>query len=514
MISLDKLFFLRLIFLFALYDINLAFSQKHSKPNIIILYADDLGYGDLSCYGATEIATPNIDKLAQNGVRFTDAHSSSATCTPSRYSLLTGGHAFRKKVKILKGDAPLLIDTNKGTIPKMLKSVGYTTAVVGKWHLGLGNGNIDWNKPVFPGPSEIGFDYSFILPATGDRVPTVYLDNQTVVGLLPKDSLRVNYNKKTGRLPTGKEYPEKLKVLADAQHSGTIVNGVSRIGYMAGGKNAWWKDEDFPLVFTKKSKEFISKNTDNPFFLMLSFHDIHVPRLVNEQFKGKSKMGSRGDAILQLDWCVGEIMDVLQNSGLIDNTLIIFTSDNGPVLFDGYHDGAVENVDTHRPAGPFRGSKNSVYEGGTRVPTITYWPLKIKPSINNALWSQVDLYKSLAGIIGADLQSGDAYDGKDVSDVILGKNNRGNKIIIEEGHTLAIRYKNWKYIRPSEKAPMFLEHKNIDTGVARHDQLYNLKRDVGESKNIADRYPRKCKRLKTILDSFSNNSSKDIDSAF
>ncbi|MGJ8680555.1 sulfatase-like hydrolase/transferase, partial [Paraglaciecola sp.] len=238
-----------------------------AKPNIVIFYVDDLGYGDLSSYGMTATQTPNVDALANEGIRFTDAHSSAATCTPSRYSLLTGQFAFRNDAAILPGDAPLIIDHTKPTLPKMLKKAGYKTAVVGKWHLGLGDGFVDWNKDVKPGPLELGFDYSFLMPATGDRVPTVYLENHKVVNLDPNDPITISYKERIGNRPVGTESPELLKQTADLQHSRTIVNGISRIGWMAGGKSAEWVDEDFPHVFTDKAKDFIKDSKDAPFML-------------------------------------------------------------------------------------------------------------------------------------------------------------------------------------------------------------------------------------------------------
>ncbi|MGJ8681826.1 sulfatase-like hydrolase/transferase, partial [Paraglaciecola sp.] len=244
-----------------------ASSTQAVKPNIVIFYVDDLGYGDLSSYGMTATQTPNVDALAADGIRYTDAHSSAATCTPSRYSLLTGQFAFRNDAAILPGDAPLIIDHTKPTLPKMLKKAGYKTAVVGKWHLGLGDGFVDWNKDVKPGPLELGFDYSFLMPATGDRVPTVYLENHKVVNLDPNDPITISYEERIGNRPVGTESPELLKQTADLQHSRTIVNGISRIGWMAGGKSAEWVDEDFPHVFTDKAKDFIKDSKDAPFML-------------------------------------------------------------------------------------------------------------------------------------------------------------------------------------------------------------------------------------------------------
>jgi hypothetical protein len=207
-----------------------------SPPNIVIINADDLGYGDTSCYGAQRVRTPNIDRLARSGVRFTDAHTSAATCTPSRYSLLTGEYAFRvQNARVLPGDAPALIQPGRVTIPSMLKQAGYTTAVIGKWHLGLGNGSLNWNGDIQPGPLDIGFDESFIIPATGDRVPCVFVENRHVAKLDPKDPIRVDYRGPLDDSPTGKNHPELLKVKPSHGHDMTIVNGISRIGYMSGG---------------------------------------------------------------------------------------------------------------------------------------------------------------------------------------------------------------------------------------------------------------------------------------
>ena len=353
-------------------------ATNSQKPNVVIFYVDDLGYGDLSSYGATSVSTPNIDALAQDGIRFTDAHSSASTCTPSRFSLLTGKYAFRNKAAILPGDAPLIIDHTKPTLPKVFKKAGYKTAVVGKWHLGLGDGFVDWNKAVKPGPIELGFDYSFLLPATGDRVPTVYLENHHVVGLDPNDPIKVSYAENISDRPLGTEAPELLKMGADLQHSATIINGISRIGWMSGGKSAEWIDEDFPFVFTDKAKAFIQESKDEPFMLFFPFSDIHVPRAPNKMFVGKTSMGRRGDAIVQMDWMTGQIVDELKKLGLYENTLIIFSSDNGPVLDDGYDDDAVEKLGSHDPSGPFRGGKYSAYEAGTRVTLIVTYPNRIK----------------------------------------------------------------------------------------------------------------------------------------
>src|SRR4051812_43679902 len=250
------------------------------KPNIVVILADDIGYGDFGCYGATLVSTPNIDRLAKQGRRFTEAHSPAATCTPTRYALLTGRYAFRHAPgsRILPGDAPLSIRPGEPTLPALMKKGGYTTGVVGKWHLGLGGeGGPDWNGEIKPGPLDVGFDSCFILPATGDRVPCVYIEDRRVVGLDPKDPIRVSFGTKIGDEPTGKEHPELLKLKPTHGHDMTIVNGISRIGYMAGGKAARWVDEDMADTFTRQAVGVIEAKKGRPVFLSFATPAIPTP---------------------------------------------------------------------------------------------------------------------------------------------------------------------------------------------------------------------------------------------
>ena len=465
----------------------------NGMPNIVIFYVDDLGYGDVGSYGAIGIETPNIDRLAAGGVRFTDAHSTAATCTPSRYSLLTGEHGFRLEADILDGDAPLLIRPGTPTLPSMLKNAGYATGVVGKWHLGLGNGNLDWNGDISPGPLDVGFDYAFLLPATGDRVPTVYVENREVVDLDPSDPIAISYSGKVGDRPTGYENPELLRFAADPQHSDTIVNGVSRIGHMGGGESALWVDEEFPDVFTAKAVQFIRQNQGRPFFLFRSFHDIHVPRLPHPRFEGASTMGPRGDAIAQVDWMVGEVVAELEALGIADNTLLIFTSDNGPVLDDGYTDQSVTLLGEHKPWGPFRGGKYSAYEAGTRVPTILYWPSSVRSVVSDALVSQVDLYASLAALLQQEVPDGKAIDSRNQLDTWLGRSETGREYLLEESvGTLSLRKGNWKYILPfdgRDGLEWVADDKDIEGGFAMAPQLFDLNSDIGEQINVADQHP-------------------------
>jgi arylsulfatase A len=486
-------------------------SASNAKPNIVIFYVDDLGYGDVSSYGATQVTTPNIDNLAENGIRFTDAHSSSATCTPSRYSLLTGEYAFRKNAKVLKGDAKMLIEPGSYTLPSMLKKSGYQTAVVGKWHLGLGDGKtpLDWNGDVKPGPLEIGFDYSYLLPATGDRVPAVYLENYRVENLDAADPLRVSYTGPIGQRPIGRVNPELTHQLADNQHNDTIINGISRIGYMAGGYAAEWKDEDFYQVFTDKANQFIANNADQPFFLFFSFHDIHVPRLPHKKFIGATQMGPRGDAIVQMDWITGQVIKQLKAQGVLDNTLIIFTSDNGPVLDDGYADNAVEKLNGHMPAGPFRGGKYSAYEAGTRVPTIVHYPNRIKPGVSDELVSQIDVYASVASLINQPLAEDEAIDSHDFLAAWLDAKATGRKELIEEAYTLSLREGDWKYIEPTTaKADWVGQDKNIEAGLSAMPQLFNLANDKGETTNLATQEPQRVKAMQARLDTLKSQTTR------
>jgi arylsulfatase A-like enzyme len=454
------------------------------KPNIVLIYADDLGYGDVSCYGATGVKTPNIDRLAREGLRFTDAHSPSATCTPSRYAMLTGEYAWRKKgTGVLPGNAPLIIESGRSTLASMLQKAGYKTGVVGKWHLGLGHTNMDWNGDIKPGPQEIGFNYSFIIPATGDRVPCVYVENYRVLGLESSDPVAVSYASAVGAEPTGKEHPELLKLHPSHGHDETIVNGISRIGFMSGGKQARWVDEDMADVITGKAVSFLQQHSRERFFLYFATHDIHVPRVPHPRFVAKTTMGPRGDVIVELDWCVGEILAALDRFNLASKTMVIFTSDNGPVIDDGYKDGAVEKLGEHKPAGPFRGGKYSAFEGGTRVPMIIRWPGKIKHGVTDALVCQTDFFASLAKLTAQILAEKDAPDSFDVLSALLGQSQMGRDQLVEHARVLALRRGPWKYIEPG-KGPPKLANTNTETGLAPEGLLFNLADDISERNNL------------------------------
>jgi arylsulfatase A-like enzyme len=479
----------------------IAFELPPTAPQrIILLYADDVGFGDLSCYGMTATSTLHLDRIAKEGLRFTDAHSTSATCTPSRYALMTGDYPWRRKgTGVLPGNAPLIIEPGRATLASMLREHGYATGVIGKWHLGLGAGDVNWNESIRPNASDVGFEYSFLVPATGDRVPCVYVENDRVVGLDAGDPITVSFKGPIGNEPTGAANPDLLRMHPSHGHDQTIVNGISRIGFMSGGKKARWVDEDMADVLTTQAVRFIERHADEPFFLMFSFHDIHVPRTPHARFQGKSGMGPRGDAILQMDWCVGQILEKLDELKMADDTMIIFSSDNGPVVDDGYRDQAVDLLGTHRPAGPYRGGKYSAFEGGTRVPMIVRWPKLIEPAVSDALISQIDFPASFATVVGAKWDPVKGRDSQDVSAAFLGKSAIGREFLVEHAATYSLRHGHWKYIE-AKAGPALYQPTNTESGLSQNPQLYNLADDPGEQNNVAAEQTQRVDELQRVLD--------------
>lgn len=475
------------------------------KPNVIFIVADDLGYGDISCYGEKTIATPHVDSLAANGIRFTDAHAVAATSTPSRYSLFTGHYSWRRNdTGIAAGNAGMVIRPEQTTIADMFKSAGYTTGAIGKWHLGMGDktGTQDWNGVITPGPQDIGFDYSYLMAATGDRVPCVWIENQRVANYDINAPIYVSYNKPFPGEPLGKDHPElltKLKPYPNHGHNQAIINGISRIGYMKGGGKALWEDENIADTLTAKAVRYIEQHKDTTFFLYVGTNDVHVPRYPHSRFVGKSGMGYRGDAILQFDWTVGEIMKTLKKQGIAENTLIVLTSDNGPVVNDGYLDQAVELLGEHRPWGDMRGGKYSNFEAGTRVPFIVSWPAKIAPGNSNALVSHIDLFASMAELVNEELKDGVAMDSRKQLNTLLGKDKKGRDYIIEAAQSISISNGEWKYITPCNRTPYY-EITRTETGNSPEEQLYNLHKDIGEKHNLASKHPQKVKELQELLE--------------
>jgi len=489
------------------------------KPNIVIILADDLGYGDLGCYGATKIKTPNIDRLAAEGLRFTQGYAPSSTCTPSRFSLMTGEYAWRQKDRknsILDGDAPLCIEPGRLTLPAMLHRAGYQTGIVGKWHLGLGDGQkpVDFNEEIKPGPLEVGFDYCYIIPATVDRVPSVWIENHKVVGLDSADPITVSYVTNISDGPIGSEHPELLKQKADKQHAGTIINGISRIGYMKGGKSARFKDDELATTVVKQSVKFIEQHKDAPFFLEAALFEPHVPRVAEKPFVGASECGIRGDVIEQIDWETGEILKALRRLDLETNTLVILSSDNGAILFDGYYDHSFEDLHGHQPTGGLRGWKYLVFEGGCRVPLIARWPEQIKPRVTGQMFSLVDLLATFAGMTGQTVSQEIAPDSMDLSAVVLEKTTnqlRDNTVLHGLSDMLALRLGDWKFIPVNPNAKVTGMGKGANAADSRFaanhitkPMLFNLATDPGEKTNLFVKFPAKAAELQARLNAIKN----------
>ena len=476
-------------------------AAQSSPPNIIVIMADDLGFGDVSCNGATQLKTPHIDHLASRGLRFTHGYCSASTCTPTRFSFLTGKYAFRQPgAGIAPPNATSLIRPGTETIASLLHKAGYATAVIGKWHLGLGaKPKPDWNGLLKPGPLEIGFDRCFLLPTTNDRVPSVYVENHRVRNLDPKDPLWVGRRKPSSDHPTGKDPAVRATLKMDWSHghNQTVHNGIGRIGFFTGGHAARWRDEDLADEWVKQSVKWIRQHKDERFFLFFSSHDIHVPRMPHERFHGRTKLGFRGDAIVQLDWCVGELVKVLAELELTENTLIVFCSDNGPVLDDGYKDGAITRLGQHTPAGRYRGGKYSIYEGGTRTPFITCWPGTITPGVSDKMVCTIDLAASMAALAGQTLPGNACPDSFNVLPALLGKSGaKGRNHLLQQpnrGPTLALRVGHWKVLSYANARP--IKALTYQKGPGRFE-LYNLAKDPAERRNLAKQHP---DRLKSML---------------
>ncbi|TWT74215.1 sulfatase family protein [Allorhodopirellula solitaria] len=477
------------------------------RPNIIVIMADDLGYGDVSCNGATALQTPNIDKLAAEGIRFTDGYCSASTCTPTRFSFLTGEFAFRSKgTGIAPPNSPAIIQPGMETVASLLGKAGYTTGVVGKWHLGLGGeGGPDWNGELKPGPLEIGFDSCFLLPTTNDRVPQVYVENHRVANLDPADPLWVGRKKPSKDHPTGISERESLKMDWSHGHNGTIHNGISRIGFYTGGNAARFRDEDLADKWVEKSNEFMEQNQDKPFFLFFSGHDIHVPRMPHERFQGKTTLGYRGDAIIEFDWCVGEIMKTLDRLDLAENTLVVLTSDNGPVLDDGYKDGAIEKNGDHRAAGIYTGGKYSVHEGGTRIPFITRWKGHVEPGESDAVVCTIDLAASLSAIAGQEIPEQACQDSVDVSKALLGREGgEGRQWLVQQDNgrrgNYGFRKGKWKLHRyDSGRTQNVVVEESLRVSKVPEFMLFDLEKDPEEQHDVLDDYPEVAAQLKAEL---------------
>lgn len=487
---------------------TLAFAALASeKPNIIVIMADDLGYGDISAYGADSFQTPYIDQLASEGQRFTSGYCSASTCTPTRFSFLTGTYAFRvPNTGIAPPNGPSTIKPGRMTLPSLMQKAGYRTAVIGKWHLGLGGPDgPDWNGELKPGPREIGFDYNFLLPTTNDRVPQVYVENSRVLNLDPKDPLWVGNDKPSDDHPTGITHRDTLKMDWTHGHNSTIHNGISRIGFYTGGHAARFRDEDLADEWVKQSVKWIEANKDEPFFLFFASHDLHVPRIPHERFQGATKLGYRADSIVQLDWCVGELMKALDRLKIAEDTLIVFCSDNGPVMDDGYADLALENLGDHRAAGPYTGGKYSVYEGGTRTPFITRWKGRIEPGVSDQVVSTIDMAASFAAMAGVAMPQDACLDSMNILGALLGeKGAKGRDHLVQQdngkGGNYGLRVGNWKLQRhDSLRARNVVVEKLLENTSVPQYQLFDLSKDPQEKSDLFKKRPAVAKRMVTQL---------------
>ena len=478
-----------------------------SRPNIIFILADDLGYGDLSSYGATAIQTPNIDRLAEEGVLFTDAHSPSSVCTPTRYGLLTGRYCWRTWLtrSALSSDAPLLIEEDRPTVASVLRSAGYYTAHIGKWHLGFGReddyaknregqgepnswrsrkGGPDWNGQLKPGPLEVGFDYYYGLPIVNSYPPYVFVENHRVVGLDQDDPI--------GRMES------------------------RYLGEMQGGKAARWKDNELALELTAKTVSQVEKlaNQEQPFFLYYAPHQPHRPFTPNARFKGASQFGVYGDFIEELDWSVGEVLDAMDRLGLAENTLVIFSSDNGGLADPassaaqrgaGYGDGATAPAAPdvkHQANGPIlRGGKGDIWEGGHRVPFLARWPGKIKPGARSAnTISLSDMLATFAAVAGVELLPEAGPDSFNVLPALLGgkldDSLRRPRVMHSGGNgILAIREGPWKLIDGQGGGG----YRDGKAKPGEPPQLYNIAEDLGEKSDIYAQHPEIAHRLQQLL---------------
>ena len=455
----------------------------------MIIFADDLGYGDLSCYGATEIQTPHCDRLAREGMRFTDAHSSSAVCSPSRYALLTGRYAWRTWLKnwVLLEHMPLLIETGRLTMPEMLKEIGYVTGAVGKWHLGWGDRtHPDFNEDSKLGPLDVGFDRFFGVPFSHNSSPMLqnFVRDRRIVGLALDEDI----------------------------NSSAVQQRVMR------------KLEDTAIDLSREAVRFIQDNRDHPFFLYYPTTNIHFPLTPNARFQGESEAGTYGDFVVEFDWAVGEIVRVLDDLELADSTLLVVTSDNG-----GRPD---PSMGQHRPNGDLRGTKRQIWEGGHRVPLIVRWPGEVAPgSIVDETVCQTDLMATLASYFDYQLSNGTAEDSVDILRVLNGQLHdrpvREATVHHSVGGMFALRMGDWKLVegdtdgdfRPGHNASELAANLPIwdpATGqlqpftydILDFDQqtptyrLYNLREDPAESTDLAAQHPERVRELRSVLDRY------------
>jgi arylsulfatase A-like enzyme len=462
----------------------LAFFCGHasSAPNIIVILADDVGWGDAGCYGATQVKTPHIDRLAHEGRRFENGHASAAVCTPTRYSLITGQYSWRNTAEglnkgVAKGDAPLLIPTTMPTAPGLLKQAGYRTALIGKWHLGFGLTQPDFNQELRPGPLEIGFDEYFGIPATNDRIPTVFVRDHRVLGLDPNDPITYSYD----------------ATEAKSQGMSPWAAGRNRIGWAKGGKSAWWKDAEIADTHTRECIQFIERNKDTKFFLLFTPHNVHAPAIPGPRFVGTSGLSPRADMLQELDASIGELLQTLDRLGLAKDTLIMYSSDNGAYVND---------EQGHKPTGPYRGKKSQLWEGGTRVPFIVRWPARIQPGVSADLASTLDVPATVCAAAGIKQPKDTLPDSFNLLPAMLGERDaptRDHLILMSGNGDLAIRSNQWKYIPDLAVADGWYAGKKKNPNAPARPALFDLWKDPGETQNLFQAQTAEAQRLADLL---------------
>jgi arylsulfatase A-like enzyme len=470
-------------------------AETGGPPNIVLILADDLGYGDLGCYGATKVRTPNIDRFAEEGIRFTDAHSASAVCTPSRYALLTGREFWHRRSRWQGGS---LLQEVEVTLPSLLHSAGYATACIGKWHLGFGEQTPDWNGELKPGPLEAGFDYFFGTPNTHNEPPMVLVENHHVIGLSPSDPIEI--------VPS--------------------VNPDEQFGTMHGGNAARFHDEELATLQTAKAVKFMEEHADRPFFLYFATNNVHGPLVPSPRFKGKSQSGEYGDFIEELDWSVGQVLETLERLHQTKNTLVIFSSDNGAVLFRS----AIQAG--HHANGALLGQKTDAWEGGHRVPFVARWPEHIpRGACSGEMISLSDMLATTAAILGRELPPDAGPDSFNVLPALLNEPGHApaREVLTMAGiRGLAIREGNWFFFPEQGSGGMSAEPvkegatdtgwwmKFHELGWTNNDfaedgslkpdappgQLYDLAADPCEKTNVYREHPDVVARLTEKLAAF------------
>lgn len=477
-----QIFRLLLVCLLGFVSAALAADNKQAGPNIIVILADDVGWGDAGCYGATKVKTPNIDRLAKEGQRFENGHASAAVCTPTRYSLITGQYSWRQtgaglNKGVSNGESALLIPRTVTTAPSLLKKAGYRTALIGKWHLGFGENKPDYNGELRPGPLEIGFDEFFGIPATNDRIPTVFVRDHMVQGLDPADPMQISYD----------------KTMAKNQGLSSWAAGRNRIGWGKGGKAAWWKDTEISDTLTRECLQFIEHSKQQKFFLFFAPHNVHAPAIPGPRFAGSNGLSPRADMLQELDASIGELLQTLDRLGLAKNTLVIYSSDNGAYLND---------EKGHRPTGPFRGKKSQLWEGGTRVPFIVHWPARVKPGVSTDLVSTIDVAATICAAAGVTVPKESLPDSYNLLPAMLGERDapkRDHLVLMSGNGDLAIRSGNWKYMPDLAVADGWYGGTKKNPSAPARPALYDISKDPGETQNHFEKQATEAKRLADLL---------------